>query len=140
MFFEASKSYPEIYTWVPFGPFSTKDNFLQWVETRVRIDPAVTLFAVLDKTSPDGEEKIAGLIGLLNTSPENLSTEIGFVLTLPPFQRTHVTTHAVGILLFWCLDELGMRRVQWQANEDNEKSWMAAEKLGFTKEMVKSEK
>ena len=58
------------------------------------------------------------------------------MLTLPPFQRTHVTTHGVGLLLAWCFDELKLRRVQWQTNVENDKSWRAAEKLGFTKEGV----
>lgn len=93
------------------------------------------MFAVFDTSN--GGETIAAVIGLMNTSMDNLSTEVAFVFTLPPFQRTHVTTHGVGLLLGWCFDELKLRRVQWQANEENERSWRAAEKLGFRKEGVK---
>lgn len=124
---------------MPFGPFATVADFLNWTENRIRRDPTHTLFAVYNKPLSHPDEtryELAGLIGLLNTSPSNLSTEIGFVFTLPPFQRTHVTTHAVGLLLGWCFDEIGLRRVQWQANELNERSWRAAEKMGFTKEAV----
>ena len=100
-------------------------------------DPTTTVFVVYDKARETGtEDRIAGMIGLLNTEPANLSTEAGFVFTLPPFQRTHVTTHAVGLLLAWCLDDLKLRRVQWQANAGNEKSVRTAQKLGFTLEGI----
>lgn len=59
----------------------------------------------------------------------------GFVTTLPPFQRTHVTTNAVGLLLIYALSTpdagLGLRRVVWQANSLNGPSLNAAKRLGF---------
>jgi RimJ/RimL family protein N-acetyltransferase len=118
-----------------FGPFSTLSDFLTWLENRIRSDKGNVAFAVLDKTQ-SADHQFAGTIGLLNTSPDHLHTEVAFVFTLPPFQRTHVTTHAIGLLLQWCFEELKLRRVQWQANECNEKSWKAAMKMGFTKEGV----
>lgn len=134
-FFAASEPYPEIYDWIPVGPFATAEVFLDLIERIVLRDPAVVLFVVFDK-STEGESRIAGLIGLLDTVPATLSTEMGFVFTLPPFQRTHVTTHAIGLMLTWCLDELRLRRVQWQANASNEKSVQAALKMGFTLESI----
>lgn len=110
---------------------------MNYIDVRIERDPALTLWVVYNKKSAgDTEDELVGLIGLLNTDPTNLSTEIGFVLTLPPFQRTHVTTHAVGLLLVWCLDELKLRRVQWQANARNEKSVHAAQKMGFAMEGI----
>jgi len=106
------------------------------------------LFAVIDKTqSADSEDggALAGTIGYLNTSSATLSTEIGFVVTLPPFQRTHVTSNAIGLLLQYALDlpdasadgsrgGLGLRRVQWQADSANTASIRAAERMGFRME------
>ena len=85
------------------------------------------------------------MIALINTSQHNLSTEIGWVVIFPQFQRTHVTTNAVGLLLHYCLDApspspgpdaigigisgLGLRRVQWQADERNVPSIRAATRL-----------
>jgi len=70
----------------------------------------------------------------------HLSTEVGFVITLPPFQRTHVTTNAIGLLLMYALDlpphGLGLRRVQWQANRLNTKSIDIAQKMGFKLEAI----
>lgn len=138
-FHTASAPYPEIWTWIPFGPFARPADFLSWHETYVRSHPDRTLFAVFDTTSGTGldDEKLVAVIGLMNTSTVSLCTELAFVFTLPPFQRTHVTTHGVGLLLSWCFDELLLRRVQWQANEENERSWRAAEKIGFRREAVK---
>jgi RimJ/RimL family protein N-acetyltransferase len=59
------------------------------------------------------------------------STWIGFVITLASAQRTHVTTHAAGLLLRYALDVLGLRRVQWTCDAGNAPSRRAAERLGF---------
>jgi hypothetical protein len=62
------------------------------------------------------------------------------VVIIPKFQRTHINTHATGLLLQYSLDPaptgLGLRRVQWQANSDNIPSIKAAERLGFTLEGI----
>lgn len=79
-------------------------------------------------------------------------------MILPAFQRTHVLTNAVGLLLHYCLElpvaalslpsitaaqrtqrfgpGLGLRRVQWQAHADNKPSVRAAERLGFKMEGI----
>jgi RimJ/RimL family protein N-acetyltransferase len=102
------------------------------------------LFAVIDKTrsdefNVDRDGAFAGIVGLLNSSVEHLSTEVGPIITMPPFQRTHVTTNAVGLLLQYVLDlpkdgGLGLRRVQWQANSLNAASMGLGEKMGFRTE------
>jgi RimJ/RimL family protein N-acetyltransferase len=78
------------------------------------------------------------MLGLLCTSPTDLSTELGFVLTLPRFQRTHITSNAVGLLLHWALDPaphgLALRSVAWKANALNAASVRAAERMGFRRE------
>lgn len=116
----------------------------QVIDSRVRPDTGVVLYAVIDKTrittSPSSSANFAGIIGYMNTSPANLSTEIGYAIILPPFQRTHVTTNAIGLLLQYALDSpphgLGLRRVQWRANRLNTKSICAVQKLGFKLEAV----
>ncbi|KAH8110050.1 GNAT family acetyltransferase [Phellopilus nigrolimitatus] len=148
-FFEGSKAHPELYTYFPPGPFASIDEFIgDFSENRVLKEPSNVLFAILDKTGP--EPRVAGIIGLLNTDKANLSTEIGFVLILPAFQRTHVTSNAVGLLLHYCLElpfasfadsggygpGLGLRRVQWQTHAENARSVRTAERLGFQREGI----
>ncbi|KAI0795852.1 acyl-CoA N-acyltransferase [Abortiporus biennis] len=140
-FFEETRRHPEIYDYLSFGPFDEYSTFTNLVlNGRIQTDPGIILFAVLDKEI-NSSLTFAGVIGLLNTVPANLSTEIGFVITFPVFQRTHVTTNMVGLLLEWCFGlrrdgGLGLRRVQWQTNELNIKSRKAAERMGFKFEMV----
>ena len=70
----------------------------------------------------------------------NLSVKIGFLVILPPFQRTHVITIAVGLLRY-VLDlptasppGLGLRRVQWQTSDQNDASIRVARRMGFKRE------
>ncbi|RDB21746.1 hypothetical protein Hypma_010904 [Hypsizygus marmoreus] len=134
------------YEYVPFGPYATADEFVSiLVEGRIHPNPESVLFAVYDKTKapetgvPDGA--IAGAIGYWGTSAVNLVTEISFVLISPQFQRTHVTSNAIGLLLHYALDlpsegGLGLRRVSWQVSPLNGASIRAAERMGFKKEGI----
>jgi len=73
-------------------------------------------------------------------------------MILPAFQRTHVASNAVGILLHYTLDlptsssplisvkgptsALGLRRIVWQAHHLNKGSIRLAERMGFKIESV----
>jgi RimJ/RimL family protein N-acetyltransferase len=138
LYIEGSKDHPELFQYLPWGPF-TLESLQQHFEI-YRRDNTVLMLAIIDKTrvdprvTPDlgGPGSFAGTIGLLNTSPVNLITEIGAVTVFPPFQRTHVTTNAIGILLHYCLEEpLRLRRVQWQAHWQNVNSVRTAEGMCF---------
>jgi hypothetical protein len=67
---------------------------------------------------------------------------IGPVIILPSAQRSHVTTHAVGLLLQYALNlpsdpmlpGLGLRRVEWAAESGNIRSIATAKRLGFQME------
>ena len=134
--------------------FTSLKESLAYIEKRYRQNPEFVLFAIIDKSrkprgsepgEPDeGEtESLAGVIGLPRASPAQLTAEIGFLIVFPAFQRTHVATHAVGLLLRYCLNlpsasppGLGMRRVQWVSYPQNTASLRLAEKMGFKKEGV----
>jgi len=89
-------------------------------------------------------------MALKGSSVSHLKTEIGTVVILPKFQRTHVASNTVGLLLHYALDlpavgmtngysthkPLGLRRVSWTANIQNEPSVRLAERLGFRKEGI----
>ncbi|KAJ7722902.1 acyl-CoA N-acyltransferase [Mycena maculata] len=130
-----------LFAYLPWGPFATAEDFISTVlEKRIRPDPGIALFAVIDQTSAE----LAGTIGLFSTSALHPNSEIGFIMfiiTLPRFQRTHVASNAAGLLLHFLLDApaaggLGLRRVAWKANTQNTQSVRAAERLGFRKEGV----
>ncbi|KAJ7182845.1 acyl-CoA N-acyltransferase [Mycena crocata] len=136
----AASGHDALFDYLPWGPFPTAQDFVSTlIDGRIQPDLGMILFAVFDKASEKSE--LAGIIGLLDTSPANLSTEVGFVITLPRFQRTHVTSNAIGLLLRWALDEqaaggLGLRRVAWKANAHNAHSIRTAERMGFRQEAL----
>ncbi|RPD54563.1 hypothetical protein L226DRAFT_539290 [Lentinus tigrinus ALCF2SS1-7] len=83
----------------------------------------------------------AGICAYINTSAANLSTEIGALICVPAFQRTGVTSAAVALLMQYALrlpseGGLGLRRVQWQAHESNERSIGLARKHEFQLEGI----
>ncbi|KAF9243078.1 hypothetical protein BU15DRAFT_59956 [Melanogaster broomeanus] len=84
---------------------------------------------------PQWEGSLAGLFGLLYTDKTNLVTEIGPAIVLPAFQRTHVASHAVGLILKYLLDiapsGLGFRKVKWTASPFNVPSNRLAKRMGF---------
>ncbi len=95
------------------------------------------LYAVFDKTRSEDENasSFAGMIGYLDTSFVDLATEIWFIVILPQFQRTHVTTNPMGLLMQFALNSrsnakpgLGFRR---EASSVNEKSIAAAKRMGL---------
>lgn len=120
--------------------------FLTMTYNFIVSNPENLLFAIIDRTKggDDGanyEESIAGIIGYLHSSPANLSIEIGPVIVLPRAQKTFVSSNAIGLMLKYALDlpkdgGLGLRRVAWTANPNNQGSVRAAERMGFTIEGV----
>ena len=119
---------------------------LTFIELYMRRNPHMIFFAVLDKTRPaqhaEGEAgALAGVVGLFHTAPENLATEIGYVLVFPAFQRTHVAKGMIALLLRYLLElpsaplpGLGFRRVAWSAHPGNTPSIGLAERMGFRRE------
>lgn len=105
-------------------------------------NPTTFLFAIIDLTrerSPEDEEgELAGIIAYLNTSEDNLSTEIGAIVVLPKYQQTHVTSNAVGLLMLKAYTSpeeggLGLARTEWKCNATNIPSMRVAERLGYQK-------
>lgn len=144
---EATKD-PDLLRYYPLV-WKTLEDFLSSMEVLARRDPANILFTILDKTRPDAEHpefgggSLAGVMGLFGTSDANLSSEIGGVIILPQFQRTHVASNAVGILIRYCLElpsasppGLGLRRVRWSAHAKNLASAKLAERMGFKREGI----
>ncbi|KAJ3726280.1 acyl-CoA N-acyltransferase [Lentinula raphanica] len=130
-------------TWnyLSYGPFMSVEQFVEefW-EKGMRPNPSSTTFTILDKTRP-GEPVVAGMASYINSSDIDACTEIGFVVILPQFQQTHVTSNMVGLLMHYALDlpeqgGLGLRRVQWVCNAKNAPSLKVAERMGFRFEGV----
>ncbi|KZV80217.1 acyl-CoA N-acyltransferase [Exidia glandulosa HHB12029] len=125
-------AHPDLHRYLPWTPWTSRTHFYTWYSARIDSTPTTALFAVFDRVTSEP----AGFIGLLNASLENETAEIGFVLILPRWQRTHVTTNAAGLLVEYCMRDLKLRRVQWQANAENVGSIRVAERLGLKLEGI----
>ncbi|KIJ68738.1 hypothetical protein HYDPIDRAFT_173393 [Hydnomerulius pinastri MD-312] len=150
LMFEGSISHPELFDHISFGPAKALDEWTDQVFEPSRSKSNRILYAIIDKTrspSPDAPVSaadFAGIIGYIlpdSSSIKMLSAELGPIMVLPPFQRTHVATHAMGLLIQYALDlpsagGLGLRRLQYQTDENNETSTRMAERLGFKKEAL----
>lgn len=134
---QAALHYDALFRYYPTAPRDLAE-FLEWMEY-FRSKEEWCTFAVLDRTG--GEERFAGMLSLINTSGRNLWSEIGFVMILPSFQRTHVARTAIALMLRYLLQTptsnppgLGFRRVQWCAHPGNVPSIGLAKKMGFKEE------
>ncbi len=138
-YWAGTKDHPELYDYLPWGPFPSLPSFLAYLDERFHRSPQYLVLAVLDKTSEP--PALAGLAGFLHADPANLSVEVGILICLPAFQRRRVTYAAVALLLQYSLNlpsdgGLGLRRVQYQANTNNDRSVAFATKMGFRLEGV----
>ncbi|KAK4544000.1 hypothetical protein LTR36_004774 [Oleoguttula mirabilis] len=134
------KADPDMFKYLPLPLFDVEADFNREVYDKyIKHSPEDCLFAVFDKVTAAGSEdpskSYAGLMSLTHTNPENAVTEIG-VIVFPAFQRTHVGTNAIGLLLMWTLDRpsaggLGLRRVEWQTHTENAASRRTALRMGF---------
>ena len=142
---QASLQHPTFMQYMAVN-LNTLEEIVEVHRTLSHEDPRNLLFAIMDKTTNDGSSTVAdgtmaGVIGVLECAPENLSLEIGPVVVFPDFQGTHVSKHAIGAMLKYWLDVpskggMGFRRVSWHADPANGASVRVAEKMGFTKEGI----
>ena len=142
-YLDGIRGHESMFKHMPFALEHPAD-LLRFVE-KCRRDKNDFLFAAIDTTRPDSnhpewEGSLAGLFGLLDTDKTRLVTEIGPATVLPSFQRTHVGSHAVGLLLKYILElppsGLGFRKVKWVASPINAASSNLAKRMGFKLEGV----
>ncbi|KAF8989236.1 acyl-CoA N-acyltransferase [Cyathus striatus] len=143
-FHDQANADPSVIHWLPVS-WPTLESFITFHESVIRQDPANILFAILDKTKPnydqDFEQSVAGLIGYIHIDPSQRALEMGPVIVLPKFQRTFVSSNAIGLMLKYALDlpsegGLGFRRVLWCTNPFNKPSVRVAERMGFVHEGI----
>lgn len=153
-FVAGSGAHPEAFAHMPGGPFETVAALHAAIASPdgalSASDPANLLLAVVDRTRPpspeDEDGELAGIATYLDASPGMRSAEIGLVV-LPAYQRAHVATNVVGLMLGCAFAPaardgggdgagrggLGLVRVTWMCSAANEASANLAEKMGFTR-------
>jgi RimJ/RimL family protein N-acetyltransferase len=118
------------WTYLPYGPFETRDSFRQWVVDQSRHDDPLC-HAIVDPSGP-----AIGVAAYMRIDPTHGVIEIGHLNFSPQLQRTAAATEAVYLMLRRAFDELGYRRFEWKCDSFNEPSRRAAARFGFTHEGV----
>lgn len=145
-FIAQSADHPELWANMSFIPFATvnelKESFTRPDTILSLSNPAHTTFAIIDKTrdrSPeDPEGELAGMVAYIYTSKAHLSSEVGAIVVLPRFQKSHVTSNTVGLMLQYAFAPaedggMGLQRMQWHCSTANAASARVAERMGFEK-------
>jgi RimJ/RimL family protein N-acetyltransferase len=122
----ASDAGRALWRYLPRGPFADADDLRRHLE-EWQAQPGTVQFLV---TSPGSGETI-GSISLMRITPQHGVAELGYVWYIPSMQRTKVNTETNYLLLRYCFEELGYRRMEWKCDDRNEPSRRAALRLGF---------
>lgn len=126
---DAHKDAPEVWRYIPAGPFETKAALGAWVD-QVRIQADPMQFAV---RMEDG--RLGGTLSLLRITPAAGSIEVGYIVFSPRLQRTREATEAVYLTIKWAF-EAGYRRFEWKCDAANMPSRRAAERFGLSYEGI----
>ncbi|MBL9138573.1 MAG: GNAT family N-acetyltransferase [Verrucomicrobiales bacterium] len=116
---------PRIWTYLPYGPFATSDEFSHWLQIQAKAeDPQ--FYAILDPST----QRAVGLASYLRITPAAGSIEVGHLLFSPTLRRTPAATEAMYLMMARAF-RLGYRRYEWKCDAWNEPSRAAARRLGF---------
>jgi RimJ/RimL family protein N-acetyltransferase len=119
-----------MWTYLPYGPFDTLDNYLAWTKEICRnSDPL--FYAIVDRAT----DRALGIASYLRIDPTIGSIEVGHISYSPLLQRTPVATEAMFLMMNHAFT-LGYRRYEWKCNVLNAPSYAAAQRLGFSFEGV----
>jgi RimJ/RimL family protein N-acetyltransferase len=117
-----------LWTYLPYGPFPTFDDYRAWVEaSRQSSDPLY--FAIVDAA----RGQATGVASYLRIAPAAGSVEVGGLAFSPRLQRTPAATEAMYLMMRHAFG-LGYRRYEWKCDALNAPSRAAAQRLGFSYE------
>jgi len=119
------------WTYLPYGPFASKDEFLKWLRGHAATSDPLA-FAIVDRATG----RAAGITTLMSIVPEHGVIEIGHIWLSPRLQRTRQATEALYLQARYAFDVLGYRRLEWKCDAANSPSRRAAERFGFVFEGV----
>jgi RimJ/RimL family protein N-acetyltransferase len=129
--YEASIGADSTWHYLPYGPFTAKQEFLTWLRERAALDDPLA-YTIIDR----GAGAARGIATLMSIEPDHGSIEIGHIWLSPALQRTRQATEAIYLLSRYAFDVLGNRRYEWKCDAANAPSRRAAERFGFTFEGV----
>jgi len=127
----ADETTRKLWRYMPRGPFANVEEQAAFLR-EWQITPNVIAFAVRDAST----QHCLGSISLMSVRAEHGVAELGNIWYAPAAQRTKANTEACYLLLRYCFEDLGYRRMEWKCDARNEPSRNAALRLGFTFEGI----
>ncbi|MEK7252698.1 MAG: GNAT family protein [Actinomycetota bacterium] len=132
LLFAATHGSPEreaVWAYMGYGPWTDEESMRTWVSgTLPSRDP---FWWVIEAAGIP-----VGMATVMNRDDTHRRAEVGHIWYTPSAQRTTVNTEAAYLMIRECFDMLGCRRVEWKCDALNERSRVAAVRLGFVFEGV----
>lgn len=116
---------PEMWTYLPFGPFADRPQLQENLQYHARRPDWVT-YSIF----PEGKDQAEGCASFMTIVLDRGSLEIGALRFGGSVRRSRAGTEAVYLMLehaFAC----GFRRIEWKCETTNDASRRAAARLGF---------
>jgi RimJ/RimL family protein N-acetyltransferase len=114
------------WTYLPYGPFTSADDYAAFVRRATRGDDPLFYAIVLEAS-----HRPVGVASYLRIEPAMGVIEVGHLCYSPALQRSPAATEAMYLMMRRVFDELGYRRYEWKCDSLNAPSRRAAERLGF---------
>ena len=114
------------WTYLPYGPFATREAFGQWVG-----EGSIAADRLLYAIGSGSDRQPTGIAGYLRVRPESGSIEVGHLRFSQRLQRTPAATEAMFLMMAHAF-ALGYRRYEWKCDSFNDPSRRAALRLGFS--------
>jgi RimJ/RimL family protein N-acetyltransferase len=118
------------WTYLPYGPFETLDDYTKWVVSATALDDP-QFWTIVDLAT----EHAMGVASYLRIEPAAGSIEVGHINYSPLLQRRPAATEAMYLMMQRVFG-LGYRRYEWKCDALNAASRAAAQRLGFSYEGI----
>ena len=119
-----------MWTYMPYGPFSSYTEFETWAKTiEGQLDPMFYAILVPDASTNNGWTPL-GLCAYLRINPDMASIEVGWLTYSSQLRGTTASTEAMILMMRYGFS-LGYRRYEWKCNRLNGPSRQAARRLGM---------
>jgi len=117
---------PDVWRWLPDGPFETGADYAVHIARQARSDDPA-FYAIR------GEAGWSGVGAAMRIDRANGVIEIGHLCFAPGLQRSRAATEAIFLMADHAFAH-GFRRLEWKCNARNLPSRRAARRLGFAYE------
>src|SRR2546428_8998680 len=112
--FAAQSNAPELWEYLPYGPFESETAFRVWLTERAATSDPL-FYAIVERTSG----RALGMASFLRVEPGHGVIEVGHIWYSPALQRTRLATEPMHVVARHVFDDLGYRPDEGRCNALN---------------------